>query len=85
MSADKDTLTAAGATWTLTGVNSGTVTSLSGSFSGMANLSDSAGGTLIAPNATWVLTGPNAGTVSNLSGTFAGMVKLDDKGGAEPK
>jgi len=73
-----DTLKASGATWTLTGLNTGYVTGLSGTFAGMANLSDTSGGTLIAKDAIWTLTGPNAGSVSNLSGTFAGMVKLSD-------
>lgn len=72
------TLKASGATWTLTGLNTGSVSLLSGTFAGMANLSDGDGGTLKASGATWTLTGPDTGSVSQLSGTFAGMTKLDD-------
>src|SRR5207302_1619044 len=39
------TLKATGATWTLNGANTGMVTNLSGTFSGMANLTDLAAGT----------------------------------------
>src|SRR5262249_12591593 len=73
------TLKEANATWTITGANAGTVTNLSGSFSGMGNLQDTANtGTLRATGATWTLDGSNTGTVTNLSGTFAGMKNLTD-------
>ena len=74
------TLVSKGSTWTLTGLNTGSVTNLSGSFAGMANLSDTAAGTLqYPPGSTWTLTGLNTGSVTHLSGTFAGMTKLRDK------
>ena len=76
--AGRDTLRATGAIWTLTGSNSGRVSNLTGTFTGMANLHDTSGGTLEAPGATWTLTGPDSGTTSNLSGTFAGMTKVID-------
>ena len=59
-------------------MNSGKVTNLSGTFAGMANLSDTGGGTLKAEGATWTLTGLNQGSVSLLSGTFAGMTTVGD-------
>jgi hypothetical protein len=72
------TLRATNATWTLNGSNSGTVTNLSGSFSGMSNLQDSGTGTLREANAVWTITAANAGTVTNLSGGFSGMGSLYD-------
>ena len=74
------TLKATGATWILTGSNQGTVTNLSGSFSGMTNLTDLGTGTLEATSATWNLTGSNQGTVTPLSGSFHGMANLTDLG-----
>ena len=75
---DDDTLKGTGATYILTGVNTGRVTNLSGTFAGMSNLSDATGGTLIADGAVYTLTGPNSGKVTGLTGTFAGMVNLRD-------
>jgi hypothetical protein len=72
------TLKEANATWTITGSNAGTVTNLSGTFSGIANLQDTGTGTLKEANATWTITGSNAGTVTNLSGSFSGMGNLQD-------
>ena len=72
------TLRQANANWTITGLNAGTVTNLSGSFSGMANLQDTGSGTLKEANATWTISGVNAGTVTNLSGSFSGMANLQD-------
>jgi hypothetical protein len=66
------------ATWTITGSNTGTLSDLSGSFSGMGTLTDLGSGTLKEANATWTVTGSNAGTVTNLSGSFNGMANLQD-------
>src|SRR5205085_10173046 len=60
------TLREAKARWTVSGANTGTVPNLSGSFSGMGNLQDTANtGTLEASNAAWTLNGANTGTVTN--------------------
>src|SRR5437588_12048567 len=66
------------ATWTITGPNAGTVSNLSGSFSGIGILQDAATGTLKEANAIWTITGANAGTATNLSGSFSGMGNLQD-------
>src|SRR5207302_3385511 len=67
------------ATWTIPGANAGRVTNLTGSYSCMGNLHDTANtGTLKATGATWTLNGANTGTVTNLSGTFSGMTNLTD-------
>jgi hypothetical protein len=56
--------------------NTGTVTNLSGTFAGMANLSDTGTGALVSSGATYTITGSNTGTLSLLTGSFAGMGTL---------
>src|SRR5262249_12287424 len=72
-----DTLTgpAAGATWTLTAANAGTVNGVT--FSAMETLAAGAGtDTLIGPNTanTWSITATNGGTLGTLN--FSGMESL---------
>ena len=80
-----DTLKAAGATWVLTGMNTGSVSGLGDTFAGMSNLSDTDGGTLVATAGTWTFSEPATGSISNLSGTFAGMRTIIITGPGENK
>lgn len=72
------TLRGSGATYVLTGLNTGSVSLLSGTFAGMANLVSHGGGTLIVTEGTAEFTGPGTGTAALLSGTFSGMANLRD-------
>jgi hypothetical protein len=72
------TLQGSGATYVLTGLNTGSVSMLSGTFAGMVNLVGDGDGTLIVAEGTAEFTGPGTGTATLLSGTFSGMANLRD-------